>query len=211
MNQESLVGALRLLRWPVALFIALYIGLIFSNKNTEGMTGGVTGIATYFVLSYIVGPLAAFDRVVQHPADFAMASSHTFGFPLRLAAELHLADYTSPPTLDSFVYVPFPTNVYTVFKFYFLELGIVGCLSFLFFVGLLHSMLYLKARQRGRFSIYLFAFTIYAVVMVVFDDAYYTTGLYLRAAACGLLYFSMGSVPFRLLPVMKVKGPSSGE
>lgn len=210
MNQESLVGALRLLRWPVTLFIALYIGLIFSNKNTEGMTGGVSGIATYFVLSYIVGPLAAFDRVVQHPADFAMASSHTFGFPLRLAAGLHLTDYTSPPTLDNFVFVPFPTNVYTVFKFYFLELGIIGCLIVFFIVGLLHSLLYLKARQRGRFSVYLFAFTIYAVLIVIFDDAYYTTGLYLRAIIFGLLYFSVGSVPFRLFPLLKARRRSSG-
>lgn len=204
-RQESLLGALRLLRWPIALFLTLYIGLIFTNKDTEGMDGGFTGIATYFVLSYIVGPLAAFDKVVQHPADFVAGASHTFQFPLKLAAALHLTDYTAPPLIDKFVFVPFPTNVYTVLKFYFLELGVFGTVVLMFFVGLLHSLLYLKARRGGRFSTFLFAFSIYAVIAVIFDDAYSATGMYVRAIVFGLLYFLIGSVPLRLLPAIRTR------
>ena len=204
-KQESLLGAIRLLRWPVALFAALFIGLIFINNNTEEMTGGVVGIATFSVLSYIVGPLAAFDKVVQNPADFAMTTSHTFEFPLKVAAALHLTDYTMPPWLDRFVFVPFGTNVYTVFKFYFLELGTVGTVVLLLFIGLLHSLLYLKARQGGRFSLYLFAYSMFTVLMVIFDDHYYETGVYLRVFAFGLLYFLIGSVPLRLFPKVKLE------
>jgi oligosaccharide repeat unit polymerase len=204
-KQESLFGALRLLRWPIAIFLALYVGLIFTNKDIDGGTGGVTGIATYFVLSYIVGPLAAFDKVVQNPADFAMTTSHTFEFPLKVAAALHLTDYTMPPWLDRFVFVPFGTNVYTVFKFYFLELGTVGTVVLLLFIGLLHSLLYLKARQGGRFSLYLFAYSMFTVLMVIFDDHYYETGVYLRVFAFGLLYFLIGSVPLRLFPKVKLE------
>lgn len=206
-KQESLLCALRLLRWPIALFVALYIGLIFANKNTETMTGGVTGIATVLVLSYIACPLAAFDRVVQSPADFIMTASHTFKFPLRLAAALHLTNYTSPPLLDSFVFVPFPTNVYTVFKFYFLELGIVGALILLFFVGLLHSLLYLRARQGGRFSTYLFAYCMLPVLMVIFDDWYYNIGTYLRVIAFGLLYYVGRNVSLRLFLANQQRAP----
>lgn len=204
-KKESILDALRVLRWPTALFMALYIGLIFSNKDTQGLAGGVTGIASYFLLSYIVGPLAAFDRVVQHPGDFTMAANHTFDFFLKLAGMLHLTDYISPPRVDSFVFVPFPTNVYTVFKFYFLELGVFGALILLFFIGLLHSLLYLKARQGGRFSTYLFAFSVYAVLVVTFDDAYFSTGAYLRAIAFGLLYFSIGSLPLQFLPATRCR------
>lgn len=204
-KQESLLGAMRLLRWPIALFIALYIGLIFTNKDTEGMTGGVTGVATYFVLSYIAGPLAAFDRVMQQPGDFIMTANHTFQFPLHLAATLHLiTNYTKPPRLDTFIFVPFMTNVYTVFKFYYLELGTVGAIVILFFVGLIHSLLYLKARQGGRFSTFLFAYSMYPVLMVIFDEVYLSSiGTSLRAVAFGLLYFLIGSVPLRLFPANK--------
>ena len=204
-NRESLFNAMRLLRWPIALFVMLYIALIFTNKNTEEMSGGIADIALYFVFSYIAGPLAAFDRVVQHPADFMRTTSHTFQFPLHLAAALHLTSFTAPPKLDSFVFVPFPTNVYTVFKFYFLELGIAGTVLVLFLIGLFHSLLYLKAKEGGRMSLYLFGVFIYSVLMVIFDDNYYNIGEHLRVIAFGLFYFRIGSIPFRLFPATKVR------
>ena len=209
-KQESLKCAIRVLRWPITVFLALFIGLNFIGKSSGSMTRqiatqGVAGTAAFFVLSYIAGPLAAFDKVVQHPADFIMTTSHTFYYPLHLAAMLHLTDYTPPLPFDSFVFVPFPTNVYTVFKFYFLELGIVGTLVLLFFIGLLHSLIYLKAKQGGRLSIYLFAFSLISVLTVISGDGYYYIGEILRVFAFGLLYFLIGSMRLRLLPANKVR------
>ena len=114
---------------------------------------------------------------------------------------LHLANYTKPPAFDDYVFVPFPTNVYSVFKFYFLELGTVGMLMLMFFIGLFHSLLYLKAKQGGGFSKYLFAYFMFPVLMAFFDDHYYLTGINLRAIVFGVLYFVAGSVHFRLFPV----------
>jgi oligosaccharide repeat unit polymerase len=205
-KRESLRSAIPLLRWPIALFVALFIGLIFSNKDIKGVSESANSIAIFSVLSYIAGSLAGFDLVVQQPHDFITTSSHTFQFPLHLAAMLHLTNYTNPPTFyDTFVFIPFPTNVYTVFKFYFLETGIIGALVLLLFVGLLHSLLYLKARQGGRFSMYLFAFSIYSVLVVIFDDNYFNIAAYMRAFGFGLLYFLIGSVPLRLSPAIKVR------
>jgi hypothetical protein len=99
------------------------------------------------------------------------------------------------------VFVPLPINVYTVFKFYFIEMGITGTVVLLFFVGLFHSLLYLKARQGGRFSTYLFAYFMYPVLMVIFDEAYMSSlGECLRAIAFGLLYFLISLVHLRLFP-----------
>jgi oligosaccharide repeat unit polymerase len=208
-KRESLSDAMRLLRWPVALFAALYVGLTFTNKNTEEMAGGVTGVLSFYVLSYIVGPLAAFDKVVQHPTDFMRTASHTFDFPLKVAAALHLTDYTKPPLFDSFVFVPFPTNVYTVFKFYFIEWGTIGTVVLLLFFGLLHSLLYLKARQGGRLSTYLFAYSLFSVLIVIFDDHYCTIEGFIYAIVFGVLYFIIGSIPFRLFPAIEVRGKSN--
>src|SRR6185437_5145228 len=180
-HRERLWQAAKSLRWPVAIFLILYIALVFTNKDTKGVNGGVSGIASYYVLSYIVGPLAAFDAVVQAPGSFALAASHVFEFPLKIAAAFHLLSYNSPPKLDTFVQVPFAANVYTVFKFYFLELGTSGTFIVMLVIGFLHSLLYIKAKQGRRLATYLFAFSVYAVIMVIFDDAYYDVGIYLRA------------------------------
>ena len=61
-KQESLRNAIPLLRWPIALFAALFIGFIFINKDTGEMTGSTTSIATYSVLSYIVGSFSRLRR-----------------------------------------------------------------------------------------------------------------------------------------------------
>ena len=206
-KQDTLLRATKFLRWPVALFVTLYILLIFTNKNTEGLAGDASGIVTFYVLSYIAGPLAAFDSVVQHPEDFLRPSSHTFEFFLRLGAKLNLLDYTRLPTLDTYVFVPFPTNVYTVFKFYFLELGIVGTAVFLFFFGLLHSLLYLKARNGGRLSNFLFAYSMFPVLMVIFDDWYFNVGEYLRAVLFGFLYLLLASWPLGLFLANEPESP----
>jgi oligosaccharide repeat unit polymerase len=202
-KQEKLLPAIKLLRWPIALFLALWIGLLFTNKSTQDTGGGVVSIATSALLVYMTGPLAAFDKVVQHPAEFAMAASHTFQFPLRVAAYLHLAEYIKPPAFDAYVFIPFPMNVYTVFKFYLVELGISGTLALLFSIGFLHSLLYLRARQGGRFSTYLFSYFMYPLVMVIFDDHYYLTGIIFRAIAFGAVYLIAGSMRIRLFSSAK--------
>lgn len=210
-HQERLWQALKSLRWPVALFALLYIALIFTNKSTKGINGGVSGVVSYYVLSYIVGPLAAFDAVVQAPASFMPISSHVFEFPMKIAATFHLLSYTAPLKLDTFVQVPFAANVYTVFKFYFLELGVSGTLAIMLIFGSLHSLLYLKARQGGRLSAFLYAYSIYAVIMVVFDDAYYDVGNYLRAFLFGAAYLALCTYSFHLLPRARLRLFSIGK
>jgi oligosaccharide repeat unit polymerase len=132
--------------------------------------------------------------------DFVTGTNHTFEFPLKVASALHLTSYAPPPKLDSYVLVPFPTNVYTAFKFYFLDVGISGMLFIMLVVGLIHSLLYLKARQGGRLSLALFGYSFYAVLMVIFDDAYYTVGSYLRVFVFGFLYLMLSSLPLRVFP-----------
>jgi hypothetical protein len=161
------------------------------------MTGSVVDIEKGTLIGYIVGPLVAFDSVVQSPAGFVMATSHVFQFPLSLAANLHLiTNYTKPPQFDSFIFIPFQMNVYTVFKFYFVELGTAVTMVLMAFFGLINSLFYLKAREGGRFSTYLFAYSMFTVLLM------------LRAIALGLLYFLIGSVPLRLLPAIKVRRQS---
>ena len=208
-KQESLRSAIRFLRWPIALFVTLFIGMFFIGKDTGEMTGSVVDIAKGTLIGYIVGPLVAFDSVVQSPAGFVMATSHVFQFPLSLAANLHLiTNYTKPPQFDSFIFIPFQMNVYTVFKFYFVELGTAVTMVLMAFFGLINSLFYLKAREGGRFSTYLFAYSMFTVLLIIFDDHYYEIDALLRAIALGLLYFLIGSVPLRLLPAIKVRRQS---
>jgi hypothetical protein len=78
----------------------------------------------------------------------------------------------------------------------------------LVFIGLIHSLIYLKAKQGGRLSIYLFAFSLMSAMTVISDDGYYYVGEILRVFALGFLYFLIGSMRIRLLPAVDVRWQS---
>jgi oligosaccharide repeat unit polymerase len=199
-GQCSLSSATKILRIPIAIFLCLYVVLIFINKNTSDLSGNAGEIVLFFVVSYIVGPLAALDHVLQHPLDYGGAPNHTFEFFLKLAASLHLVDYTPPPLFDQFIEVPFPTNVYTVYKFYLTDFGIWGCLICIFIIGLLQSALYRKAQSGSKIGLFLFSLSLYPLIMVIFDDLYFVTiGFYLRAFVFAVLYMNVSGMPLRIL------------
>jgi oligosaccharide repeat unit polymerase len=197
-RKESLWAALREARWPLLVFAGAYVGLIFVSKDTKSYDG-LGSLLTFFLVGYLIGPTAALDHVMQRPSDFVVAN-HTFQFLLKPAAALHLLPYTPPPVFDKFILVPFPTNVYTVYRFYLTEFGVWGCLGCIAAIGMGHSLLYLRARQQGRLSLILFALSLFPVVMVVFDDLYYVVGFYVRVVVFCVAYWALAGIDWRFLP-----------
>jgi oligosaccharide repeat unit polymerase len=197
-HKESLLAALRAARWPLALFAIVYIGLIFVSKDTSTY-GGIGDLLTFFLVGYLIAPTAALDHVVERPGDFIVAN-HTFQFLLKPAAALHLLPYTAPPIFDSFILVPIPTNVYTVYRFYLTEFGTIGCMLCITAIGAVHSLLYRRARLHGRLALILFALSLFPVVMVVFDDLYYVVGFYLRVVILCVAYWGLAGIDWRFLP-----------
>jgi oligosaccharide repeat unit polymerase len=190
--------ALKFARVPIIIFFFLYVLLIFTNKDTSNLSGNVGQIIVYFVVSYIIGPLAALDYVLQHPGDYTGLPNHTFKFPLRIASALHIAPYTPPPLLDKFIAVPFPTNVYTGFKFFYTDFGLIGCLVIVCIIGFLHTLLYRKALTGSALGLFIFAFMMMPLVMFIFDDLYSATGEELNMLLVGCVYMIMR--PIQLMP-----------
>jgi oligosaccharide repeat unit polymerase len=201
----SFMPAARVLKIPVAIFIVLYVVLIFVNKNTSDVDGGLGKIAFFFIVSYVVGPLAALDHVLQHPSEYLAAPNHTFEFLLKIADFLHLTKYTPPPLLDQFLAVPFPTNVYTVYKFYFTDFGLYGCFFCVLLIGFLQSALYRKARAGSELGLFLLALSMYPLVMVIFDDLYFVNlGFFIRAAIFCIVYLNLRGLPLVFLPGRRI-------
>jgi oligosaccharide repeat unit polymerase len=103
-------AVLKVTRIPLFLFMFLFLGLVFVNKGQQAQfyASGIAQIAGVFFVSYIVGPLAAFDAFLENPGSLGAVPNHTFKFPLMILAHLHLIQYTPAPMLQEFVGVPYP-------------------------------------------------------------------------------------------------------
>ena len=65
-------------------------------------------------------------------------------------------------------------------------------------IGFLHTLLFRKAHSGSVLGLYLFALTIYPVLMVIFDDQYSQFGLYLDALVFATAYLTIKSIPWRI-------------
>ena len=197
-HRTRLLAAVRFLRWPAILFLLLFTALIFFDKGISDLGGGILAAISFFVLGYFVLPTAALNYVVHNATYYGTAPLHTFKIFLQAGALLGLWSYTPPPLIDSFVWVPLESNVYTGYKFYFTDFGLWGCLIAVGLIAFLQTILYRRARAGSEFSLYLFAITVFPLAMFVFDDQYSEFGQLLIAIVFGSLY--MASRHIRLLP-----------
>lgn len=199
-KRHTFWAATKFARIPIALFFCLYLGLVFLNKDTSLYEGGIAGILLFFLVSYIVGPTAAFDYYIQHRQDYAGLPHHTFKFFLGIAAKLHLVQYQAQTGYRDFVLVPYPINVYTVYQDYISDFGLYGAFIAVLLIGFLQSLLYRKARTGSELGIYFYAVTLFAVFMAPFSDEYAAFGSYIDALLFAAIYIFLRSIPIRVLP-----------
>jgi oligosaccharide repeat unit polymerase len=197
-NRERFLDSVRFARWVIAVFVLLFGGMVFINKNIDTGSGTIIGVAGQFVVDYIVGGVTALDRVLLHMGDYRGSSNHTFEFFLRIASTLKIISYSPPPTIDEWINVPFPTNVYTYYRYIVTDFGIPIALVLTGFIGFLHSLLFRKAHTGSLIGLFLFSLSMYSVLMVIFGDAYWRFGNYFSAFAFAAFYSMARSVPARL-------------
>lgn len=209
-KRERFAVAMRFARWPILGFFLLFAGLLFVDKNISTTTNVLT-FAGRSLVSYIVGPVAALDQVLLHPLDYAGAPNHTFRLFLRIGSGLGLFSYTAAPGLDRFIFIPFGTNVYTAYKFFVDDYGTWCSVAIMGIIGFLHTLLFRKAHSGSLLGLYLFALTIYPVLMVIFDDQYSQFGLYLDALIFATAYLTFKSIPWRIFKTETARGASCAQ
>jgi len=188
-GRVSLGQAWRYARYPLIGFLALISILVPLDKELSGFNGDATNIMMNFVVEYVVAPLAGFDYLLHHPSEYKYDPNHTFRQILPVLARISGSTHTPPPILDDFVLVPLPTNVFTVFKFYYVDFGFGGMLVVMFLIGVGQTWLFRKALAGIDFYVFLFAISLYPLMMVVFDDQYSLISYYVAALIFGAVYF----------------------
>jgi len=190
-------GKILMLSGAGALLIITALSLV-TKSETQG--DDAVSVALEMTMAYAAGPLAAFDYVVDHPREFAGHSSTVFADILAPAAEIGLTRYDPPPLIDSFSYIPFPMNVYTMLKPYYLDFGVVGCLLALLVIGMIHGFTFAAANHGNRLAALFLAYLAYAVIFSPFGDSYHLLQRHIYVIGYGMMYFFVA----RNLPVFVI-------
>lgn len=182
-HKDNMAGLLRYGMLPIVSFVALFVGLVFMNKDISVFQDTST-VLLNFVLAYLVVSIPALDYVVRHPIELLHAPHHTFALVSSVLSYMGIS-VSKPSAIDLFTFVPLPTNVYTIYKFYITDFGIIGCFACIFTIGFLQTYIFRLAKNGGRISVYICAILVFPAVMSVFDDAY--SGCILIVIKAGLL------------------------
>ena len=154
--------------WKVLFVIAIALLMVviitfFRDKNPQ--TDFLELIYIYFL-----SPLTAFDYLLQGkivPNDMPFAST-VFGLFYRILQKAGL--YSVPKSGLGFIFVPLPTNVYTLLLTGYLDFGYYGMFVFSFAYGLLWGWFYSFAKRGFTFPKLLYATFYYSLVFQFFAD-----------------------------------------
>ena len=178
-------------------FLALASALVFFVKNMEEVGNDASTALQFYVLGYVVSGLGPLDYVLTHPAEYLHTPHHTFKFLLQFGAALGL-DTNPPPVLDQYLWIPFPTNVYTMLKPYITDFGFYGMLASIFILALIQVAFYRRALQGNRLSILLSGLLFYATILSFFDDLYVQVKNFGLPILLAIFYFGvLNQIKFR--------------
>ncbi len=122
------------------------------------------------VYIYLLSGLSAFSLKLTAAIDYTMGA-HTFRFFFAVLGKLGLGSGPSD-LVREFVFVPYPTNVYSVFWPYYEDLGLVFVFLVQFVLGLFLGHLYLKATSGNRRYVIFYSLATYPLLLQWFQDQF---------------------------------------
>ena len=178
------------------VFMPFFIAKIFSKKSLittaivfvslfvfiAGMSGkGVSFDNTFSqnvrtfqenIVGYTTAPFVAMSQLFSN-FDEPEYGVNSLRFFFAVMQKLGLADVQSVELVKEYVMTPFPTNVYTVYEVYYRDFLYYGYFIPPLFL-LFHFLLYRYSVLKGGRWIMLYTMSTYPLVMVFFQDQYFS-------------------------------------
>lgn len=162
--------------WPLGIFIIFFIsiGIIYGKGgNKEDNLKENISASSEVTATYIVASLNAFDLETSQNLEPNYRGDNTLRFFIKILQNFGFQEHTQTSLISEFVFIPYPTNVYTFYSPYVRDFGRMYAWMMLFFFGGMHSWLFHKAvkRKSFRFTIY-YSISVYPLLMSFFQDQY---------------------------------------
>jgi oligosaccharide repeat unit polymerase len=171
------------------LILFLILGMLVGKGGSIVDEFDVTFETVWSVfVTYAVGSLPALDSFIQAHEGLGWGQN-TFRTFYAVAEGIGL-DLEVQPLVKEFEFVPYPTNVYTVYQPYFADFALAGIGVAALFFGWLHGYLYRRADSGNLLAILLYALSLYPLFMQFFQDQYFSLlSLWVQFGVLLTLYF----------------------
>ncbi len=154
-----------LIFFGILLLVFFVIGSFLGRFDAEG-----GGVSVFWL--YLLGGITAFQEIFSS-SNHLEYGDNTFRTIYAILAALGF-DVEVKGVLQEYVYIPSPTNVYTVFQPYFKDFGIYFALFMQFLFGMMHAVLYGFSKQKNPVAILLYSLSMYPLFMQWFQDQYFS-------------------------------------
>lgn len=167
------------------LIIFTSIGLIYGKGgNVEESINENLFSGSQTTASYLVCSLNALDLEVRNPNNTQGSLKNSLRFFIIIGEKLTLITTRTRDVdlIQPFVFVPYPTNVYTVYSPYIKDYGRIYSWGVLFIFGLLHTWLFNKSfyLHQLKFGLY-YSLLLFPLLISFFMDFYLTiTSMWLQ-------------------------------
>ncbi len=157
------------LRLSKVVFFSILFILTFFGIMSIRFPDASFNLIFYYLFNYVSGGFLGFSQLTDtHP--------HTFGFYSFRNIYLWLSvfyPFSVANIIQEWVTVPFPVNVYTYLRPYYLDFGYVS-IVFPAVFGLISGRIYVQKYKSIRRYYIFYPIVLYAILMQLFDDQYLT-------------------------------------
>lgn len=152
------------------VLMLLMIGIHYVRAGKIS-SGDIVSALPEMLTIYVLSPSKAFDFLLNgkiNPGD-----GHTLKFFYTVAERVFgIRNSTGNPNFDGWVYVPYPTNVYTIMFPFYADFKIIGLVIFSFIEGIIFSFLY--SRRKEPFYLLVYVCICYALVLQFFAEIFFS-------------------------------------
>lgn len=158
------------MRTIVVISALTLAGFYLFNLARQGENSDYAQNETFadFIAMYLASPSVAFSRLT--PDLTPQIGANTFEFFYAVLDKLGIGQFVVHQKLQDFVWVPMPTNVYTVMQPFFIDFGFPGVAFFGAIYGVIFGVLYRLYQNEKKMACVLYTYSIYILVLQFYQD-----------------------------------------
>lgn len=150
--------------------VAVVGGFYLFNLLRAGASSGYSENETFidFIGMYLTSPSVAFSRLTEELTP--QFGTNTFEFFYAVFDKLGLGTFVVHDKVQDFMWVPMPTNVYTIMQPFFVDFGCFGVAFFAALYGVLFGVLYRAHLNGDSIGRALYSYAVFILILQFYQD-----------------------------------------